>query len=397
MSGETMDPEREATRSGMGRRAFLQRAGLVSAAAVGASMGLAACGEADKAGTGAATASDPGAGAPAGNVADKFKGKTIGLAFLTLADPNVVLIQEGLEEAAEKAGLDWKFQSFDGQAKNAQAQQGLQSLIAKKVDLIYLEGIPPRLVGPQLAQAEAAGIPVVGGFTAAPLDSSIKYDYAASLESDSVVLSQFMLAELNQLHEDKSEIKVALLDSDLDVILGRRKVLDGLLQLAVNKKVKVVASQNIDLTDPVGSSTKIASSFMTKHTDLDAIWTNYPNAAIASANVAAQKRKAEQVRVYGHIANVAAIEALREEGSAMSATSWIDFTYTAYATVGYMLDVFAGNEVPRTVSYTDPVPVSVLSRATIEQQIPGDGTSWTFAGGGYRDSFVQGWGERFAA
>lgn len=392
----TSQPGQGPTPAGMGRRAFLQRAGLVGTAAIGASMGLAACGgDGEKAGTGAATASDAPTESPAASVADKFKGKTIGLAFLTLADPNVVLIQEGLEEASKKAGLDWKFQSFDGQAKNAQAQQGLQSLIAKKVDLIYLEGIAPRLVGPQLAQAKAAGIPVVGGFTAAPLDPGILYDYAASLESDSVVLSQFMLAELNAVHADKSEIKLALVDSDLDVILGRRKVLDGLLQLAVNKKIKVVGSQNIDLTDPVGSSTKIASSFLTKNPDLDAIWTNYPNAAIASAQAAAQKRKADQVKVYGHIANAAAIDALREKGSAMSATSWIDFTYTAYATVGYMLDVFAGNEVPRTVSYTDPVPVTVLSRSTIEQQIPGDGTSWVFGDSTYRDGFVRSWGERF--
>jgi ABC-type sugar transport system substrate-binding protein len=361
-------------------------------------MGLAACGGDDgpTAGTQSATAADAAA-TTGGSIKDTFKGKTIGLAFLTLADPNVVLIQEGLEEAAKKAGLDWKFESFDGQAKNAQAQQGLQSLISKKVDLIYLEGIAPRLVGPQLAAAKKANIPVVGGFTAAPLDQNIMYDYAASLESDSVMLNQFMLTELSELHRDKAEIKLALIDSDLDVILGRRKVLDGLLQLAVNKKVKVVGSQNIDLTDPVGSSSKIAASFLTKNRDLDAIWTNYPNAAIASVNAAAQKGMSDQVKVYGHIANAAAIESLRQKGSAMSATSWIDFTYAAYATLGYMLDVFAENEVARTVSYTDPVPVTVLSRATVEQQVPGDGTAWSFQGGAYRDGFIADWRTRFAA
>jgi ABC-type sugar transport system substrate-binding protein len=387
-------------RTGMGRRAFLQRAGLLGTAAFGASMGLAACGSGDdgeKAGTTTATAADASSGAPSGSVADKYKGKTIGLAFLTLADPNVVLIQEGLEEAASKAGLDWKFQSFDGQAKNDQAQKGLQSLISKKVDLIYLEGIAPRLVGPQLAQAKSANIPVVGGFTAAPLDPGIRYDYAGVLESDSVLLTQFMLQELQEVHADKPEIKLAIVDSDLDVVLGRRKILDGLLALEANKKIKVVGAQNIDLTDPVGSSTKIASSFLTKNPDLAAIWTNYPNSAIASANAAAQKGKSDQVRVYGHIANAAAIDALREKGSAMSATSWIDFSYTAYATVGNMLDVFAGKEVARTVSYTDPVPATVLSRATIETQIPGKGTTWEFGGGSYRDGFVQSWFDRFAS
>jgi ABC-type sugar transport system substrate-binding protein len=384
---------------GTDRRAFLMRAGVVGTGAFASTAALAACGGKSKSidsqigGTaGAATTK-----ATTANLPDSLKGKKIGLAFLTLADPNVQVIRSSLEEAAKRADLNWSFEQFDGQGKPDQAQKGLQSFISKGVDLIYLEGIPPRLVKSELARAKAAGIPVVGGFTAAPLDDGIMFDYAAILESDSIVLNEYMTTELNSTHADKDEIKIALVDSDLDVVLGRTKVLNGLLQLATNKKIKVVGSQNIDLADPVGSSTKIAASFLTKNPDLDAIWTNYPTSAIAAANAVSQKNKADQVKVYGHIANTAAIEALRDSKSPISATSWIDLVYTSYATVGFMLDIFDKKPVARTVAYTNPVPVTVLARPTIAEQIPGDGTTWVFGNATYRDGFVSSWSQKYAA
>jgi ribose transport system substrate-binding protein len=394
MHDNTTDPVK-----GSDRRSFLMRAGLVGTGAFASSAALAACGGKSKSidsqigGTaGAATTK-----ATTANLPDSLKGKTIGLAFLTLADPNVQVIRSSLEEAAKRANLNWTFIQFDGQGKPDQAQKGLQSFISKGVDLIYLEGIPPRLVKSELARAKSAGIPVVGGFTAAPLDDGIMFDYAAILESDSIVLNEYMTTELNSTHADKSEIKIALVDSDLDVVLGRTKVLNGLLQLATNKKIKVVGAQNIDLADPVGSSTKIASSFLTKNPDLDAIWTNYPTSAIAAANAVSQKNKTDQVKVYGHIANTAAIEALRDKNSPISATSWIDLVYTSYATVGFMLDIFDKKPVARTVAYTNPVPVTVLARPTIADQIPGDGTTWVFGNATYRDGFVSTWSQKYAA
>jgi ABC-type sugar transport system substrate-binding protein len=384
-------------RPGFGRRTFLARAGVAAGAAVGGGALLAACGSKgsinDQIGTSAAATT----GSTTSKIAAKYKNKTIGMAFLTLADPNVQVISDSFEEAAERANLNWKFNKVDGQGTPDQAQKGLQSMVSKGVDLIYLEGIPPRLVGPQLAEAKSAGIPVIGGFTAAPLDPGIAFDYAALLDMDSVALSEFMLLDLNQVHEEKGTIKVAMVDSDLDVILGRSKILKALLELSVNSHIEVVGSQSIDLADPVGSSTKIASSFLTQFPDLDAFWTNYPNSCVAAATAVAQANKAEQVRVYGHIANTAAIEALRESGSAVEATSWIDLVYTSYATVGYALDLFSGAQVPRTVSYTNSVPVTVLSRETIAEQIPGEATTWVFGGASYRDEFISNWAQKFGA
>ncbi|MDO8212429.1 substrate-binding domain-containing protein [Conexibacter sp. CPCC 206217] len=390
--------------AGVDRRRFLRAAGLLGAG-IGSAGLLAACGGDSDASVdsqiggdaGGSTTAGAGAGAAAARpVGDRYRGLSIGCAYLTLADPNASLIQQTFEEADRRAGLGWRFNVVDGQGKPNQAQVGLASLISKRVDLIYLEGIPPRLVQSELQRAKDAGIPVIGGFTAAPLDPLIQFDYAAVLESDSVPLDFYMLTELSTLHADKDEIQVALVDSDLDVVVGRTKLLEALVRLPAYRKVKIVGAQNIDLADPDGSSSRIASSFLTQFPDLDAIWANYPNSAVAAANAIAQKNKVRQVGVYGHIANAAGIEALRDPNSPMSATSWIDLIYTAYATIGYMLDVVAGNEVQRTASYTNMVPVTVLARPTIREQIPGDGTTWVFGGATYREGFIAEWGEKFA-
>jgi hypothetical protein len=246
---------------GIDRRRFLTRAGLLGAGLGSASL-LAACGGDsdasvdDQIGGGGATAAAATTAAAAAPISADLRGKSVGCAYLTLADPNASLINQTFEEASRRAGLDWRFDVVDGQGRPDQAQVGLQSLISKRVDLIYLEGIPPRLVSSELERARAAGIPVIGGFTAAPLDPLIQFDYAAVLESDSVPLDFYMLTELNTVHRDKAEIQVALVDSDLDVVVGRTKLLEALVALPAYRKVRIVATQNIDLADPDGSSTR---------------------------------------------------------------------------------------------------------------------------------------------
>lgn len=64
------------------------------------------------------------------------------------------------EEAAEKAGL--KFVNWPNQGKPSEWVQGIEAAIAQHADGVILEGGPdPELLGPQLAEAKAAGIQVV--------------------------------------------------------------------------------------------------------------------------------------------------------------------------------------------------------------------------------------------
>ncbi|GAA2163786.1 sugar ABC transporter substrate-binding protein [Pedococcus bigeumensis] len=92
--------------------------------------------------------------------ASKAKGKTIVNVSLNSTVPFNQIVDAAMGEAGKEAGV--KVVQFTNQGQVSQWIQGVQSGIAQKADAIVLEGSPdPKLLGPQLAAAKAAGIPVI--------------------------------------------------------------------------------------------------------------------------------------------------------------------------------------------------------------------------------------------
>ena len=70
------------------------------------------------------------------------------------------IVDASMGEAAKAAGVN--LVQFTNQGQVSQWQQGMESAISQKADAIVLEGSPdPKLLGPQIAAAKAAGIPVI--------------------------------------------------------------------------------------------------------------------------------------------------------------------------------------------------------------------------------------------
>jgi len=87
------------------------------------------------------------------------KGKKM---FVIPSIPNPFLqnISENIKAAAESQGMEVTI--FDNQGQVAQWAQGIQQAIGSKQDIIMLNGCPdPRALGPQIAEAKAAGIPTI--------------------------------------------------------------------------------------------------------------------------------------------------------------------------------------------------------------------------------------------
>jgi ribose transport system substrate-binding protein len=153
--------------------------GLTAPLAVVAALGLAGCSE----GTSPTSANANGAGAAVDTSAakaeidkakalpsftapgptfdaSKAKGKTIVNVSLNSTVPFNQIVDAAMGEAGKEAGV--KVVQFTNQGQVSQWIQGVQSGIAQKADAIVLEGSPdPKLLGPQLAAAKAAGIPVI--------------------------------------------------------------------------------------------------------------------------------------------------------------------------------------------------------------------------------------------
>lgn len=377
------------------RKTFLRRTG-VGVASVGAASLLVACGGDDDDSAASTTEGTPAQGGKGGEIASKYKGKTIGIAHYTTADEGEGAMAAALKEAVEKAGLDWEIKEADSQADPGKMQSVVRSFVTQKVDAIVDMVIPSRLIPAELQSAKDAGIPVFGLWTFSELDPLLAIDYTPLPAADEASLSGYMFSDLYRKHP-KGDIRVALMDTDLDILQPRTKVLAGLNELY--PRVKIVDRANVDLTDAVGSGTKIANAFLSKHRDLNAIWVNYPPAGVPAAAAVQSKNRSDDVKMYFHIAGKAGLQALGDKSNPIQAMVLVDLDYQSYKTVEFILRHLKGEELDRLVSYTDVVPMQTFTKDTAELA-SGDGVAfeagWTHDRGAWKNALVESWAAAFA-
>lgn len=107
--------------------------------------------------------------------ASKAKGKKIFNIPLASTDTFNQLVDKGAEAAAKVAGL--QFVQYNNEGDPSQWVAGMNQALAQKADLIILEGGPdPKALGPQLAAAKKAGIPVISThrFDSSAIDATLK-------------------------------------------------------------------------------------------------------------------------------------------------------------------------------------------------------------------------------
>lgn len=395
MSSSTRRSPSDAT--GSTRKAFLRRAAIAGVGAATASSVLAACGQGSEdaaATTDTAGASDAGRSA---TIADKYKGKTIGVPIYTSLDENEVTIKENLEKASKRAGLDWKFLIDDTKADQAAAQSAVQSYITRKVDAIIDIVVPGAFVEAQFAAARKAGIPVIGNYTFAGFSPSVTADYSPPLDQEEIPMSHFLIND-QQRTLGRKQVKVAMLDVPLDVVKPRHASFRSVA--ATYPGVEIVAEDfNVSATDTVADATRRAKALLQKHRDLSCFWAGFPPVALPVASAVAQAGRGKDVQVYGHATGTAGVAAVRDKGNPLRATTYVDFPYNAYGMVDLVLQALAGREVDRQISYLSPIPTAVFSEANVDIEVP-KGTNakdWTFARGTYVDDFIARWNATYSS
>lgn len=381
------------------RAAFLRRVGLMGLGVGATASLLAACGGGGSSSSAGAaettTAAKAGGG---GEIASKLKNKTIGVVHLTEADENEITLVKALEEASEKAGLDWKFQQADSQGEEGKAQAAIEAFITQKVDAIIPLVISARMVEKQLADAKAAKIPVFGEWTFSELNPNLVIDYTSVPAADASALAGWMFSHLYE-EIPTGEIQVALVNTDLDILQARNVTVRAIAELY--PRAKIVDSANISLTDINGSATNIANGFLSKYPNLNALWTNYPPTGPLAAAAVQARGKTEQVGVYTHVAEKAGIESLEDPSSPLTAMPWLDFDWESYHLVEQMLNFFAGKPVRRLLSYEVIVPFQVFTKETAKEGLTGtgvaNGVGWTLLEGSWKEPLVEGWKSTFSS
>ncbi|WP_438452957.1 substrate-binding domain-containing protein [Streptomyces asiaticus] len=88
------------------------------------------------------------------------RGKTIAYVAQTMTNPGVAGVAQGVREAAKVMG--WKVRVIDGGGTPVGIQAALSEAITLEPSGIVIGGFDPRATARQVAQANAAGIPLVG-------------------------------------------------------------------------------------------------------------------------------------------------------------------------------------------------------------------------------------------
>jgi ribose transport system substrate-binding protein len=125
--------------------------------------------------------------APAGVGAYDFaalKGKKVAIINLVKAVPILTQWEAEMTSAFEGSGVE--LTSVDGKFDPNEWGRGIEQAVAAKADLIFLLGVPPTAVAPQIAEAKKAGIPVLASLqgyagksvaTVADLTADVGFDY----------------------------------------------------------------------------------------------------------------------------------------------------------------------------------------------------------------------------
>ncbi|HWO98559.1 MAG TPA: ABC transporter substrate-binding protein [Bacillus sp. (in: firmicutes)] len=162
----------------------------------------------------------------------KDKKIKIGLTVGTLSNPFFVSMAKGAEEAAKEIGGEAIVVSADYDLAKQMAQ--VEDFITKKVDMILLNAVDSKGIAGAVAQAKAAGIPVVA------VDVGAEGGVDATVSSDNYLAGKLAGEYLLKRLQDKGNI--AIIDGPpVTAVTDRIKGFEDALK---GSKVKVVAKQN---------------------------------------------------------------------------------------------------------------------------------------------------------
>lgn len=128
------------------------------------------------------------------------QGKKVAIINLVAAVPILTQWQDEMTEAFEGSGVELTY--FDGNFDPSEWSRGIENAIADQVDVIFLLGIPAAAVAPAIADADAAGIPVLTSLQGTPgksradvpeLTADVGFDYRVP----GAVIAQWFVADSN--------------------------------------------------------------------------------------------------------------------------------------------------------------------------------------------------------
>ncbi|MFP6611050.1 MAG: substrate-binding domain-containing protein [Pirellulales bacterium] len=270
---------------------------------------------------------------------EKKKG-TIGVSLMTLTNPFFEVIGDTITEEAAKRGYDTVVLSADEDA--AKQSEQVKDFIVQEVAAIVLAPRDSKAIGPAIAQADAAGIPVFtvdNGCLAQ--DCKVVSHIATDNYQGGKQAGELMIEAL-----EGNGGKVAVLDhkvtqSCLDRVSGFKEVLDAYNAEAENK-IEIVAELPSGGNRQIGYAS--AKDILQSDPDVVGIFAINDPSALGAYAAIKEIKKQDKIRIIGFDGMPQGKEAIRDGKIYADPIQHPD--QMGRLIVEYMMEYFQGKKVP---------------------------------------------------
>ncbi|WP_330289841.1 substrate-binding domain-containing protein [Streptomyces sp. NBC_00576] len=186
-------------------------------------------------------------------------GKTIVYVAQSMTNPGVAGAAEGVKEAAKAIG--WKVRIIDGQGTPAGIQAAVSQAVAVKPDGIVLSGFDPKSTATQVAQADAAGIPLIGwhavGTPGPSKDPKLFSNITTKVEDVAKISADWIISQSN----GRAGV-VVFTDASIPFAKGKSDLIEK--ELATCSDIKVLSTSNIPIADASSRTPQEVSALLSR-------------------------------------------------------------------------------------------------------------------------------------
>ncbi|MFJ9565233.1 substrate-binding domain-containing protein [Streptomyces fuscichromogenes] len=306
-------------------------------------------------------------------------GKTIVYVAQSMTNPGVAGAADGVKEAAKAIG--WKVRVIDGQGTPAGIQAALSQAVAVKPDGIVLSGFDPKSTAQQVAQANTAGIPLIGWHAVdAPgssTDPKLFSNITTKVEEVAKISADWVITQSN----GRGGV-VVFTDASIPFAKGKSDLIAK--ELATCSDVKLLTTSNIPIADASSRTPQEVSALLnrygTKWTNSVAINDLYFADAAPALRAAGKQGDAAPFNIGAGDGDPSAFQRINSK-EFQSATVPEPLSEQGWQMVDEFNRAFAGKPAS---GYVAPAHITTSDNS-------GSQTSWDPAG--YRDAYRKLWGK----
>jgi ribose transport system substrate-binding protein len=271
---------------------------------------------------------------------------------VTILTPYISSIPTNEMAQAFKAEGDtrgWNTTIIDTRNDFGQLASRIEDTINAKPDAIVLVSVDHAQVGDQVAQAAAAGIPIIS------LDGTAGPDVSVNVTSNNFDMGVQLAEELFEAMGGKGNI-VKFFHSAHPGVRLREQGLDQVL--AKYPDIKIVAEHYVKVPGPVDDSRVAMENFLRQHgDDIDGVWAAFDDPGIGAELAAESERPDAEFIIMGIDGNPQAVEMIK---SCTHFKGTLRQDFAGMATIGAeQLDrILAGGTPDSAEIYIPAVPIT---------------------------------------